>query len=106
MVLICIFLLISESDSGSTTSDASSTNKTQRKVSTDEVKDERYWHFRRQNNMAAKQSRNAHKAKMDQIAKQAIILEKKNKKLSEEISLIKSDTLNLKEILRQYEPVI
>ena len=55
--------------------------------------------------MAAKQSRNAHKAKMDQTVKQVNILEKKNKKLSEQISLIKSNTLNLKTMLRKYEPV-
>ena len=77
-------------------------NKT--KKSTDEVKDERYWQFRKQNNMAAKQSRNAHKVKVDQTAKQADLLEKKNKSLSEEITMIREESLMLKKLLEKYEP--
>ena len=53
-----------------------------------------------------KKSGNDYKAKMDQSAKQVNILEKKNMKLSEQISLIlKSNKLNLKTMLRKYEPV-
>ena len=77
-------------------------NKT--KKSSDEVKDERYWQFRKQNNMAAKQSRNAHKVKVDQTAKDADLLEKKNKSLSEEIVMIREEPLMLKKLLEKYEP--
>ena len=75
-----------------------------RKNSSDEVKDERYWQFRKQNNMAAKQSRNAHKAKIDQTAKQADMLERKNISMSEEISMIREESLMLKKLLEKYEP--
>ena len=71
-----------------------------------ESKDERYWHFRKQNNMAAKQSRNAHKAKIEQATKQVDILEKKNKFLSDEIKVIKSESSMLKKMLEKYEPSI
>ena len=78
-----------------------------RKNSSDEgAKDERYRHFRKQNNIAAKQSRNAHKAKVEKAAKQAEILEMKNKFISEEIQVIKSETLMLKKMLEKYEPSI
>ena len=54
--------------------------------------------------MAAKQSRNAHKVKVDQTAKQADLLEKKNKSLSEEITMIREESLMLKKLLEKYEP--
>ena len=84
----------------------SMTEMNNRKNSTDEVKDERYWQLRKQNNMAAKQSRNAHKAKVYETAKQADMLEKRNKTMSEEISMIWEESLMLKKLLEKYEPSI
>ena len=56
--------------------------------------------------MASKRSRNAHKAKIIETAKHIDILEKKNKSMSEEISIINSESLMLKILLEKYEPTI
>ena len=54
--------------------------------------------------MAAKQSRHAHKVKVDQTEKHADLLEKKSKSLSEEITMIREESLMLKKFLEKYEP--
>ena len=74
-----------------------------RKKSTNTIKDEQYWQFRKQNNMAVKQSRITHKVRVDQTAKHADHLEKKNKSLHEEITMIKEESLMLKNLLEKYE---
>ena len=80
------------------------TEMNHRKKSNNKVKDERYWQFRKQNNMAAKKSRNTHKMKVDQTAKYADLLQKKNKSLSEEITMIREESLMLRKLLEEYEP--
>ena len=46
------------------------------------------------------------KAKIEQATKQVDILEKKNKFLSDEIKVIKSESSMLKKMLEKYEPSI
>ena len=77
-----------------------------KKKSTDEVKDEGYWQFRKQNNMAAKKSRDIHKAKVDQTAKEIAILKKKNMCMIKEISMIREESLKFTELLEKHEPLI
>ena len=79
------------------------TEMNNRKKSNSKVKDEHYWQLRKRNNMAAKQSRITHKVKLDQTAKHADHLEKKNKSLHEEITMIKEESLMLKKLLEKYE---
>ena len=75
-----------------------------RKNSSDKEKDEGYWQCRKQNNMAAKKCRKTHKAKIDETEKKADMLEKRNKNMSEEISMIREESLMLKKLLEKYEP--
>ena len=71
----------------------------------DERKDEKYWERRRKNNMAAKRSRDARRAKETQIAIQATILERENKNLTQELSKARAENLLLRERLQKYEPM-
>ena len=71
----------------------------------DERKDEKYWERRRKNNMAAKRSRDARRAKETQIAIQASILERENKNLTQELSKARAENLLLRERLQKYEPM-
>ena len=82
---------------------SSTTEMNRRKKSNNKVKDEQYWQLRKQNNMAAKQNRIIHKVKVDQTAKLADHLEKKNKSLFEEITMIREESLMLKKLLEKYE---
>ena len=82
------------------------TENDKRKKSTDEVKDEGYLQFRKRNNMAAKQSRDLHKAKVDQTAKEIAILKKKNMSMIKEISMIREESLKFTELLEKHEPSI
>ena len=77
-----------------------------RNKSTVEVKDEGYWQFRKRNNMAAKQSRDTHKSKVDQTAKEIAILKKKNMSMIKEISMIREESFKLTELLEKHEPLI
>lgn len=69
----------------------------------DELKDEKYWERRRKNNMAAKRSRDARRAKENQIAIRASFLEHENKSLSEELSKVRAENQLLRERLCKYE---
>ena len=82
---------------------STTTEMNNRKKSNNKIKDEQYWQFRKQNNMAAKQSRITHKVRVDQTAKHADHLEKKNKSLYEEITMIREESLMLKKSLEKYE---
>ncbi|ESO92058.1 hypothetical protein LOTGIDRAFT_100015, partial [Lottia gigantea] len=55
-------------------------------------KDEAYWERRRKNNDAAKRSRDARRAKEDEIAIRAALLEQENLKLRVEVAALKSET--------------
>ncbi|CAF0737756.1 unnamed protein product [Adineta ricciae] len=60
------------------------------------IKDEAYWERRRKNNEAAKRSRDARRAKEDEIALRAAILEQENIKLRLELSQLKQETAKLR----------
>ncbi|CAL1526863.1 unnamed protein product [Lymnaea stagnalis] len=62
----------------------------------DEQKDAAYWERRRKNNDAAKRSRDARRAKEDEIAIRAALLEQENLKLRVEVAALKSETARLK----------
>lgn len=63
------------------------------------VKDEAYWERRRKNNEAAKRSRDARRAKEDEIAIRAAFLEQENLKLRVEVASLKSETAKLRCLL-------
>ncbi|KAK3854582.1 hypothetical protein Pcinc_038952 [Petrolisthes cinctipes] len=60
------------------------------------VKDDAYWERRRKNNEAAKRSRDARRAKEDEIAIRAAFLEQENLKLRVEVASLKSETAKLR----------
>lgn len=65
----------------------------------DEQKDEAYWERRRKNNEAAKRSRDARRAKEDEIAIRAAYLEQQNIQL-------KAQIIHLRNELAKYEPAM
>ncbi|MPC79733.1 Cell death specification protein 2 [Portunus trituberculatus] len=60
------------------------------------TKDEAYWERRRRNNEAAKRSRDARRAKEEEIAIRGAFLEQENMKLRAELSTLKSETAKLR----------
>ena len=62
----------------------------------EEIKDEAYWERRRKNNEAAKRSRDARRAKEDEIAIRAAFLEQENLKLRFELANLKNETAKLR----------
>ncbi|XP_037780961.1 translation initiation factor IF-2-like [Penaeus monodon] len=85
-------------DTQSCTSSSGSGGGTKRRgrASGDGVKDEAYWERRRKNNEAAKRSRDARRAKEDEIAIRAAFLEQENLKLRVEVASLKSETAKLR----------
>ncbi|XP_072031292.1 LOW QUALITY PROTEIN: uncharacterized protein [Amphiura filiformis] len=61
----------------------------------EEKKDGAYWERRRKNNDAAKRSRDARRAKEEEIALRAVFLEQDNMKLRAEVSILKSELARL-----------
>ncbi|OXA59494.1 protein giant [Folsomia candida] len=61
-----------------------------------QMKDEAYWERRRKNNEAAKRSRDARRAKEDEIAIRAAFLEQENLKLRFEVCALKSEAAKLR----------
>lgn len=61
----------------------------------EEKKDQAYWERRRKNNDAAKRSRDARRAKEEEIALRAVVLEQDNMKLRAEVSILKSELARL-----------
>ncbi|OUC44236.1 basic region leucine zipper [Trichinella nativa] len=59
------------------------------------VKDEAYWERRRRNNEAAKRSRDARRAKEEEIALRAAMLEQENLKLKAQLNVLKNETARL-----------
>lgn len=64
-----------------------------------EIKDQAYWERRRKNNLAAKRSRDARRAKEDEIAIRAAFLEQENIQLKWEVARLKSETGRLRTML-------
>ena len=72
----------------------------------EECKDDKYWERRRKNNMAAKRSRDARRAKETQVAVKASFLERENKALALELSKARAENHLLRERLAKYEVVV
>ena len=66
-------------------------------------KQERYRTRRRKNNLAAKRSRDARRAKEDQIARRAAYLEEENMLLRDELRKMSALLENMKQRLLYYE---
>ena len=62
-------------------------------------RDAAYWERRRKNNEAAKRSRDARRAKEDEIAIRAAFLEQENLKLKYEVAALRSETTKLRCLL-------
>ncbi|XP_064485523.1 protein giant-like [Ornithodoros turicata] len=67
----------------------------------EDLKDEAYWERRRKNNEAAKRSRDARRAKEDEIAIRAAFLEQENLKLRVEVAGLKNEMSKLRCLLYQ-----
>ncbi|XP_054758274.2 protein giant-like [Lytechinus pictus] len=74
-------------------------NKKKRLALPETLKDIAYWERRRKNNEAAKRSRDARRAKEDQIAIRAALLEQENMRLKIEVSALKEETVKLRSML-------
>lgn len=61
----------------------------------EDKKDETYWERRRKNNDAAKRSRDARRAKEEEIALRAAFLEQENLKLRAQVAILKNETAKL-----------
>ena len=80
----------------------SSSKKTKKRTGNplpDQKKDDHYWERRRKNNEAAKRSRDARRAKEDQIAIRAALLEQENMRLRIEVAALKEETVRLRAML-------
>ena len=84
------------SDSGS---EAGSRDNSLLLMSPSDTKDQAYWERRRKNNLAAKRSRDARRAKEDEIAIRAAFLEQENVQLKWEVTQLKSETTRLRTML-------
>ncbi|CAH1791720.1 unnamed protein product [Owenia fusiformis] len=71
-------------------------NRKRPNVLPDNQKDAAYWERRRKNNDAAKRSRDARRAKEDEIAIRAAFLEQENLKLRVEVAALKNETAKLR----------
>ncbi|XP_047469183.1 one cut domain family member 3-like [Penaeus chinensis] len=85
-----------ETQSCSSFSGGGGGTKRRGRASGDGVKDDAYWERRRKNNEAAKRSRDARRAKEDEIAIRAAFLEQENLKLRVEVASLKSETAKLR----------
>jgi len=79
--------------------------KRKKQMVSEECKDDKYWERRRKNNLAAKRSRDARRAKENQIAIRASFLERENKALAQELSKARAENHLLRERLCKYEVV-
>lgn len=66
-----------------------------------EQKDTKYFERRKRNNMAAKKSRDARKAREDEIAIRASFLEKENAILRAQVGTLREEANSLKQLLLQ-----
>ena len=80
----------------STSSISSGGSRKRPRTLPDSQKDEAYWERRRKNNDAAKRSRDARRAKEDEIAIRAALLEQENLKLRVEVAALKTETARLR----------
>ncbi|XP_054713710.1 D site-binding protein-like [Uloborus diversus] len=67
----------------------------------EEQKDDKYFERRKRNNMAAKKSRDARKAREDEIALRACFLEKENAILRAQVTTLREEAQSLRQLLLQ-----
>ena len=89
----------SPSPSSSSNHNGGSNSRKRPRSLPDEQKDAAYWERRRKNNDAAKRSRDARRAKEDEIALRAALLEQENIKLRVEVASLKTETSRLRCLL-------
>ena len=80
----------------STGTDVGNASSRKRSRLPENQKDASYWERRRKNNEAAKRSRDARRAKEDEIAIRAAFLEQENLKLRVEVAALKTETAKLR----------
>ncbi|XP_065349700.1 thyrotroph embryonic factor-like isoform X1 [Cloeon dipterum] len=76
--------------------------KSRKQFVPDDLKDDKYWARRRKNNLAAKRSRDARRAKENQIVVRAGYLEDENTALKEENEKLKNENKKLRAELAKY----
>jgi len=69
----------------------------------EEQKDEKYWHRRKKNNLAAKRSRDARRLKENQITVRAAFLERENTALRSEVAELRRECGRFKSVVGRYE---
>ncbi|GIY87107.1 BZIP domain-containing protein [Caerostris darwini] len=65
----------------------------------EEQKDDKYFERRKRNNLAAKKSRDARKAREDEIALRACFLEKENAVLRAQVNTLREEAHSLRQML-------
>ncbi|KAK5880879.1 hypothetical protein CesoFtcFv8_021741 [Champsocephalus esox] len=69
----------------------------------DEQKDDKYWHRRKKNNVAAKRSRDARRLKENQITVRASFLQRENSALRTEVADLRKESTRYKNTVGRYE---
>lgn len=75
--------------------------RSEKKTIPTDQKDEKYFERRKRNNHAAKKSRDARKAREDEIAIRASFLEKENAILRAQVATLREEANSLKQLLLQ-----
>ena len=75
--------------------------RSEKKAIPDEQKDGKYFERRKRNNHAAKKSRDARKAREDEIAIRASFLEKENAILRAQVATLREEANSLRQLLLQ-----
>ncbi|XP_067140607.1 transcription factor ces-2-like [Centruroides vittatus] len=73
--------------------------RSEKKPIPDELKDDKYYERRKRNNVAAKKSRDARKAREDEIALRACFLEKENAILRAQVATLREEAHSLRQLL-------
>ncbi|CAH1774175.1 unnamed protein product [Owenia fusiformis] len=75
--------------------------RSEKKPIPDDAKDDKYFDRRKRNNQAAKKSRDARKAREDEIAIRASFLEKENAILRAQVATLREEANSLRQLLLQ-----
>lgn len=67
------------------------------------LQDDKYWHRRKKNNVAAKRSRDARRLKENQITVRAAFLERENEALRTEVGELRKECGRYKNVVGRYE---
>ena len=75
--------------------------RSEKKAIPDDLKDDKYYERRKRNNLAAKKSRDSRKAREDDIAIRANLMEKENAILRAQVATLREEATSLKNLLLQ-----